>query len=606
MPYFDLVAVAPRLRSTLEPVNDHTIPQDTAMSGVETYVPARFQDDAVMTGIEPDFAGPVALRGGKCHLLEMPREIFKMIAGKLDAPWIVSLRYTCKAAKAFLAPCESNKLWFDAMPKAMWTDQERFQPGDELHRLFSDVNSFMVPKLASDCLISWLRGFERRSQSLISHPKEGLHWYTGQTLSSDTTFRVKGYQGKSALMRFPHTKSAGPAPINVDTRTAWSVLVESIAPDDAAYASRDKILLAALWCISNGESRAKSDLCCLADPAKILSQSLMGTAKTPWNKHSPWYYLPEVNEILRNATGLDASAHEFKIVEMLHMKDMIRAEKSIVGKKRSVVRWQIIFAAERIWEGNDPFPEIVISEENGILFEQRMDMPTEDTFRHARERWAPTSSLRHLLFRPQDLTDTPTTLEMSNFRTWLDDPTKYLKTNGDFAYVTDVWICECAWSMIQRLAQHIRPNYFDKGFGGTVDAWDSIIKNWHIARLEQELLSGKTFKLEGVPEEFRGFLLELKEKLGIPKDLRAPSRLRIWIRPGQTREEYVKAFEKHANATTEYSKHLAQFNKIVRASCQRCPITGRLFYPWGIEGLVDHVKYGHPDFFYGGNFHIVG
>ena len=54
-----------------------------------------------------------------------------------------------------------------------------------------------------------------------------------------------------------------------------------------------------------------------------------------------------------------------------------------------------------------------------------------------------------------------------------------------------------------------------------------------------------------------------------------------------------------------HNEAVSYFNKIVRATCMRCPNTGQLFHPIGFRGLVAHLMVTHPKDFWEGKIECL-
>ena len=331
-----------------------------------------------------------------------------------------------------------------------------------------------------------------------------------------------------------------------------------------------------------------------------------------------YYYLPEVDEILRSHTGLDVKIALMSHNRVLQQKEKARVQASNLERQRRIIRQQIVLFAQRLWEGEDPAPEEVIDVRTGkvIAFEPRKTLTSPELYQCFRERFAPTAKLKEFLF-PEHLLDIrPTDLPYNPLGGWLQDPTKKLRSFVTADNMSNRYVSDCAEKMLHCLTNWRDPLYYRKGMGGYVDSWMNAAKQYHINRLEAELASGLTVNMGYIPTDCHGNsqfarLRRLRAKCGLQK-LDSVHMDQVPKRP--EREplsasyplyEYIRRDQAVARAETKRAEGIKYFNKIIRETTTTCPSTALLFYPMGLEGLVEHMRVGHGDVFWqSDDFHV--
>ncbi|KAI9814687.1 MAG: hypothetical protein M1832_005686 [Thelocarpon impressellum] len=353
------------------------------------------------------------------------------------------------------------------------------------------------------------------------------------------------------------------------------------------------------------------DNVCQEQPATILTMPNEILAKMIYlqtNNRTGYYYLPEIEELTIRLTGISYATCRLNQKRLAFYNAGVRLENSGLEQRRRGLRRQIVEAAQALWEGIDPYPVKVTNTETGeVTLQSRPFLPTQDTFRRFRDRFGPTNALPTLLFPMTDLSEVPTQVAYDPAGGWLEDPTKAVRTGAQFKAISAEWITHKAMLMLCKLIHWRDPDYYRKGQGGFVDNWRNAATTWHIARLESELASGATVGMELVAPHHRKGLQRLKAKLGVAL-LTSPTR-----RPQRgidtSHEAYVE-FESLERASRDAERKQAEaikhFNKIVRATCTKCPETAMLFFPMGFEGLVEHMRIAHPRSFWEGKFHCLG
>lgn len=223
--------------------------------------------------------------------------------------------------------------------------------------------------------------------------------------------------------------------------------------------------------------------------------------------------------------------------------------------------------------------------------------------------FCPTSRLHEFLFSPEKLTQYSTELcHSSSQLEWLKDPTMELRTPSHFRRVTPQWLTSTALGMLFSLTCIHDPSYESSGFGGSVTTWIKAAKDWHTQRLAAELASGDVISMRQISPEMRlrnqGYhrgIARLREKLHLPRNPPGVAHL--------PEHEYLK--RDTSNTCSPSSSHVSEaeankyFRRIVMASCVRCPESSYLFYPIGMEGLLEHMRLSHRAKFWAGNFHLL-
>lgn len=314
------------------------------------------------------------------------------------------------------------------------------------------------------------------------------------------------------------------------------------------------------------------------------------------------YFLPEIDVVLRFLTGLNFRANIVKIQEHRHMTQMGRLEISRLEYFRRSARLAIVHSAQKIWEGIDP----AAGEEQRCLMNRsrRHDcMPTANTFRFYRERWAPTSKLAEFLFPPYSLSESPTQVPLNSDKGYMNDPTMVLRKVKDISSYGFPWVVDKALQMLEDLVVWDHPRYRSKGYGGYVSTWVEAATKYHMDRMERNLVSGATANMEYVHLENQG-----ARQLRCLRNMREKSGLEftpIPVRPERgsylnqhTFEEYVRLDREAVEMEHKRACQLATFNKLIRHTSHCCPISSWQCYPIGFEGLVDHMRLHHPTEFW--------
>ena len=329
------------------------------------------------------------------------------------------------------------------------------------------------------------------------------------------------------------------------------------------------------------------------------------------------YYLPEMDDLVRQQTGLDLKAHTSIAKQCRYSLEVNRVHRSVLEARRRAIRLKIIAFAKLIWEGVDPDPDLV--NENGVFtLQARPHLSSSETYRGFRERFAPTFELGKFLFPEYLISEKPQDVPYNDLGGWITDPTMALSRSTTIYDVNNRWISNNAESMLSYLTAWYDPRYLHKGFGGYVVSWVTAARDFQTRRLEAELESGMTVEIGWAPASSHGLsefsrIRKLRAKCGLQEErdvemASLPKRLDIHdFSVPYSLEQYVRLDNRAAVAARKRQRKIQDFNKIIKHTCVACPATGGLFFPMGIRGMLDHMAIFHPmKFWFSDDFHIVG
>ena len=323
--------------------------------------------------------------------------------------------------------------------------------------------------------------------------------------------------------------------------------------------------------------------------------------------------------MLRADTGMDLSAHKYIYYNSRQQLDKERYERSSLEIKRRTIRRRLVAAARLLWEGIDPVRTENVHPDTGahINFISHPNAPNFQTFQVFRDRFAPTAMLHEFMFPPLKLHEHPTTLPFDRANGWLHDPSMSIK-KAECNVVGDSWIGYQACRMLYALTHWNCGGYNRKGAGGYVDSWVVAAKKYHLARLEHLLEAGVTVAVNDVPGNNYGGrtptrISEWRVKAGLQQDTTSTTMVPLPPYPdragfpvGQSFAEYELLYNIAAKAELERKKGIEAFNKLIRhccvacpVSCAECPVSRRLVFPHGFEGLIEHMRAIHPQLFWG-------
>lgn len=318
------------------------------------------------------------------------------------------------------------------------------------------------------------------------------------------------------------------------------------------------------------------------------------------------YYRPEMDDLFRKATGVDVATQVLRHKARQQMLEKERVGRSRLEGRRRIVRCLIVAAAELLWEGYDPSPDEIIDPETGEVtdWQPRKGMNSSETYKAFRDRFAPTHKLKSFLFADYLLDQFPSRLAYSPATGWMEDPAMVLRKKDDFDILTERWVADRAFEMLEKLTDWRHEDYYHKGYGGYVTNWTEAAAKYHVHRMESHLKSGATVYTEHVPiglREMPGLrrFRKLRVKCGLQDEISAGLRP-LPQRPERggfvtqySFDEYVRLDQFAAAAELERADGIKFFNKIIRHTCIGCPESALLFYPMGFEGLVEHMRTSH-------------
>lgn len=323
------------------------------------------------------------------------------------------------------------------------------------------------------------------------------------------------------------------------------------------------------------------------------------------------FFRPEVNNLVCTATGLYLETQELNHKARQQLTEKERVGRSGLEGHRRIVRCLVVAAAELLWEGYDPSPMEIKDPESGkiIGWQQREGMGSSETYQAFRDRFAPTQKLKTFLFPDYLLDEFPTRLPYNPASGWMDDPTMLLRKKEQFDTLTERWVADRAFEMLEKLTDWRHTNYYHKGRGGYVTNWIRAAKEYHVERMEASLEECATVNLEHVPVESRQAselrrFHKLRVKCGL-QDERSTTMHPLPQRPERggllspySFDQYVRLDQLAAAAEQERAAGIKYFNKIIRHTCVGCPETALLFYPMGFEALVEHMRSAHAKRFW--------
>ena len=296
-----------------------------------------------------------------------------------------------------------------------------------------------------------------------------------------------------------------------------------------------------------------------------------------------------------------------------------RLQRSKLELDRRIIRRKLVYIAKMIWEGLDPNPNILMSEDGVVSYHASSKLVSPETYRTFRERFAPTAELEKFLFPDYLVVDNPYYQTTYNGDSgWLYDPSTIIDKNKSLGDIPHGWYCEQAARMLHQLTNSRQRNYYLKGYGGYVDAWVKAGTKYHLNRLKAEIDSGVTVSLAHTPVQFHNSdefdrIRKLRAKCGLQTEgygMMSPLPQRVDVNDFSSEcsfEEYLELNRVAAVAEDDRRTKIKYFNKIIRHTCVGCPITGGLFYPMGLEGLLEHMRTAHPrEFWETDDFHVIG
>lgn len=321
------------------------------------------------------------------------------------------------------------------------------------------------------------------------------------------------------------------------------------------------------------------------------------------------YFRPEIDQIVRQCTGLDSKAVALSNAKSRYAREMHRLGESGLEAFRRSARVAIVKAAQMIWEGVDPAPELSYHEPSKTLSSRRRShMPTERVFRFWRERFAPTSKLPDFLFPAYKLASVPTSVPFNQDKEWIEDPTLGLisiRTNSSFE---KRWVSRKALKMLQALVGWADPSYNCSGHGGCVTNWVEAAKEYHLGRCESSLMTADTLLISGFainrwlnPMYFH----ELRIYCGFQALPPIPSRPArdAYLEPISSADyipldEYIRRNADAERVEKQHAYVMETMKRFIRDTYRKRPRNPRHSVLVGLEGFVELFRLEEPAHFW--------
>ena len=519
-----------------------------------------------------------------------PLEVFGRVCRYLEPKWLDNLSKSCAAMRVRLSSDRGNLIWYRTMPASIWPDRARYP---------SPPQPSQLPGL------------------LLGGPYEPTYDYRREIIGRPPT------QWRCDICLTQRRYGSA---------KAWNItFCQNCLEDytickfsDRSFLTSCKLIyIIAVWEVKY--LRVPAADAALPHLAHSIC-SVRGMRRV---------YRPEIDEIIKNTTGLDSQTVKLVNRKQEQMRRRLRLERSEDEHVRRTARRKIVEYARLIWEGEDPVPNKIYSSSSGDVFETvpRLGMPGANTFRWFRDRFAPTVKLHEFLFPDDTLNDNPTQLpydpyDPQRYKRWLKDPTTIL-TRDSSTVEDDQWYAEQALEMLKHLSSWNTPDYYASGsgkptLGGSVATWVNAAKDYHVQRLEKELETGVTATLSHTPVELhRTRLFHRIRELRYQCGLQARSARRMTRLPKSLKLEacmakgsiarFFSRQQKIEEAERARSQRVKIFNKIVRVASKRCPVcteihqSVRSYRHAGLEWIVDLVRKRHPNSFWTlDDWHTVG
>ncbi|MCJ1313693.1 hypothetical protein MMC25_007372 [Agyrium rufum] len=548
------------------------------------------------------------LPGFKSILQSLPLEIFTLICLSLEPIWLFRLSQVCQRTRAFLCSDASNLIWWTIMPRSLWYKREKYQDESELLRTSNTYMTY-IDRLN---ILDMAFPDNRSRHAPFTVTQRRFNYVIGASF-------LPNFNYKREILNYIF--KAKRCNICVADHDAMGIKIHEVA--------FGLLLCRECWKL-------------LAIPNQTLRAiGLRASQKAHLSTRGPvkyWfkYYADHLSQVSYGAS-VEAVilSHQMKA----QTKEHNRVQNSIIESFRRELRQKIVVFAELLWEGRDPAPDFTISEETGQLLPiERSGITSPAKYEAFRTRFAPTNKLKDFLFPRYLLEDQPINLAYDGSKGWLSDPTKECITCHNLRPIrsfSDRIICEMAQAMLTKLVNFQVPSYESKDAGGHVDTWIRAADQYHVARLDEEIISGSVLSMTSVSADQhsnpmyarirrlrQGVQLQGSHKehahlhMGLPI---TPLKVtyHAHVRPDQTNpiyhndeEEWNATFldARHTSrAASVIEKRVADFNSVICATCRSCPMSGSLFYPVGMRGLIKHMRTCHRGVFWlRDDWHVIG
>lgn len=379
----------------------------------------------------------------------LPDLVFRRICEFVEPLWLNNLSNTCVAMRTKLSFNNGNLIWYRALP-AYILSVESYSP---------------MPGLPAQLLDRMLGG----------------HYRPEYDYKREIFGRLAGGLSCQICLR-PITGRTKPWNIRLCQLCFHKYTISKFILRSFSMTGKLIYILASEQVYSLGVPEIGAALANLTHPPILV-------------RNAPWFYRPEIDQIIRNITGLDVYAKMLVNRKQDQMTLMVGLETSEDERIRRVARHKLIQYARLVWDGHDPMPNKIYCESSGNLLgtESRQGMPDANTFRVFRERFAPTNKLHEFLYPAYSLSDHPTHLPYQPGY-WLEDPTLVLTQDNPIFEDDHVYVNK-ALEMLESLTNCDLPGYAYRRpgkpiLGGWVTTWVNAAKAYHVDRLEKELESG--------------------------------------------------------------------------------------------------------------------
>jgi hypothetical protein len=146
---------------------------------------------------------------------------------------------------------------------------------------------------------------------------------------------------------------------------------------------------------------------------------------------------------------------------------------------------------------------------------------------------------------------------------------------------------------------------------GSLPTWREACKDWHRKRIMHDIQSGKTMRMETVPEgaltrsghDLDRGLQEIRRKLGLHEYPLQRDDYQHINSAGHDGDIARAAYENSEKKEKRMKKY---FEEICVRSAERCPASGLIVNPVGLENVIEHMMAGHAREFWVGRWAFVG
>jgi plasmid stabilization system protein ParE len=277
------------------------------------------------------------------------------------------------------------------------------------------------------------------------------------------------------------------------------------------------------------------------------------------------YWVPQVDDILRIATGLD---YKTTVAKQRYFDHIYKATKVQRWPEQArQLRLKIVDVAKKLWDSPADLTAALGTESSSNV-------------RRLRETFVPTSKLPQFLFPEHALYEYADYLPYDADSVWLDDP-----VNGIW-HIHEMSVCMHDQVRISQMAHKMVRDLLSQK--NKITTLCKAAHEYHVDRLRTSL-QADTF-LENLVTQY-------------PRPDQAPQRLRVIL----SKLHLIKDQANHRIGLTPRGKAMAAavLPKLLESACIVCPET-QLLAPRGIDGVLVHMRRAHPDKFWYEKFSILG